>query len=240
MATLTEKLRKTFFKPEEHPYRILEKEIELLLHPDHTILDAGCGRSLELLRKFAPRTKRAIGVDLVEFSQEYAEEHIGLLQGDLNNIKLEDKCVDLVVSRSVFEHLQDPLSALRELNRILKPGGYCVFLTPNSADYATIIARLLPNRIHPWIVARTEGRKEIDTFPTYYRANSCRTIRHLAGGSGFEVAALRYLGQYPSYLMFSPVLFLIGTCYEKLISRFNLLRVFRGWLLVVLRKPQEF
>ena len=91
--------------------------------------------------------------------------------------------------------------------------------------------------MHPAIVARTEGRKEDDTFRTYYRSNSERVIRRWAARSGLSLISLRYLGQYPSYFMFNPVLFLMGTAYEKIISRFHSLRFLRGWLLAELVKP---
>ena len=55
--------------------------------------------------------------------------------------------------------------------------------------------------------------------------------------SGLKVDAFEYLSQYPNYLMFNGALFFIGTCFEKLISRVDALRILRGWILVTLRKP---
>jgi len=86
-------------------------------------------------------------------------------------------------------------------------------------------------------VRTVEGRAEEDTFPTQYKTNTPGAVQRLADSSGLKVEAFRYLSQYPNYLMFNGVLFFIGMCYEKLISRFEALRFLRGWILVTLRRP---
>lgn len=240
MHALSQRLKDRFFKPEEHPYTHLEQEITARLTGRETVLDAGCGHGAEVLRRFSGKAHRLIGVDLVDFDDFDREtDDLELYNVDLADIPVEARTVDLVFSRSVFEHLPEPLTVYRELNRVLKPGGEVIVLTPNLGDYASWISKLTPNRWHPWIVAHTEGRAEADTFPAFYRTNTERRIRYLADQGGFELTALRYLGQYPSYFMFNPILFLLATGYEKLISRFEILRFLRGWLLFSLKKVAE-
>src|SRR5262249_16837586 len=146
---------------------------------------------------------------------------LDLIRGDLNRINLEAASVDGIVSRSVMEHLSDPLSTYQEFSRVLKPGGWVILLTPNLWDYGSLVASLIPNRFHPMIVAKTEGRAEMDTFPTYYRSNTSGAVKRLAKASGFQIAACKHLVQYPNYLMFSAPLFLVGTWYAKLVGRFE-------------------
>jgi hypothetical protein len=62
-------------------------------------------------------------------------------------------------------------------------------------------------------------------------------VLRLAADAGLEVGEFRYLGQYPNYLMFNAALFLLGTGYDKLVTRFEALRFLRGWILVTLRRP---
>jgi SAM-dependent methyltransferase len=187
--------------------------------------------------RLSGKAAKLIGVDLVDFSWEARHKPIELLQSDLSEMPVESGSVDIVISRAVMEHLRDPLAVYREFYRVLRPGGTLIFLTPNLWDYASLIAKVVPNRLHPAIVAKTEGRREDDTFPTYYRSNSSRAIREWAARSRLSLVSLQYLGQYPSYFMFNPVLFLIGTAYEKTISSLNCLRFLRGWLLAELVKP---
>jgi hypothetical protein len=106
-------------------------------------------------------------------------------------------------------------------------------------DYATLAARLIPNRFHARIVHALEGREEEDTFPTAYKTNTRGDVARLASAAGLHVESFEYLSQYPNYLMFNGVVFFIGTCFEKIISRVEQLRWLRGWILVTLRKQDR-
>lgn len=228
-------IKERFYGGREHPYRIYERLIEESVGPETVLLDAGCGRHAETLRRFASVVKTAIGIDLVEFPPSVrAAVHVS--KSDLCALALRDASVDVVVARSVMEHLDDPGRAWAEVGRVLKPGGRFIFLTPQLWDYGSLFARLIPNRFHPALVKKIEGRAEADTFPVRYRCNTIGAVRRLARRHGFRLEAVRHLNQYPNYLMFNPALFLLGTAYERITSRWEMLRALRGWLLVSLRK----
>ncbi len=234
MRRYCESLKDRLFPAETHPYRHFERQIQAHLHPRGAILDAGCGRSLELFNKFGKDVSFFVGTDL---HQADASDWRPYVCGDVSRLAFKDNSFDLVISRSVVEHLADPAGFYAEVNRVLKPGGACIFLTPNLGDYSAWVSKLIPNAWHPWIVQRTEGRPSEDTFPTHYRSNTVGRIRTLAREAGLDVSSAQYLGQYPCYLMFFLPLFLLGVAYEKIISRFHALRFLRGWLLIVLTKP---
>ena len=234
MTALAQRLKNKYF-PQDHPYQLFEREVERYVQPEHTLLDAGCGRTAPVLAKFRGKARRLVGVDLVEFDPSM--QGLELHHTDLGNIPLNDNSVDVMIARSVMEHVTDPASVYAEIHRVLKPGGHFIFLTANLWDYASIIAKLIPNRFHPWIVARTEGRDEKDTFPIAYRTNTRRAIGEWAERAGYEIVSFRYLGQYPSYFMFNGFLFLLATGYEKLIDKVSALNFLQGWIFVTLRKP---
>lgn len=236
MSALAQRLKERYF-PGDHPYRIFEREVAGLLRSEHTLLDSGCGRTAPVLERFRGRARRLIGVDLVDFAP--AAEGLELYRCDLASIPIEDNCVDVMMSRSVMEHVTDPARVYGESYRVLKPGGHFTFLTANLWDYASIIAKLVPNRFHPWIVSKTEGREEHDVFPVAYRTNTRSAVEKWAPQAGFEVVSFRYLGQYPSYFMFNGVLFLLGTAYEKTIAKIPALNFLQGWIFVTLRKPDR-
>jgi SAM-dependent methyltransferase len=236
MTALSQRLLTKYYARSVHPYRLFEQQVDRLLHTDGMVLlDAGCGRTMPVLKKYLGRAGRLIGVELVEFTDVPAG--IEAFNTDLAHLPLPDASVDLIMSRSVFEHLSDPTAVYAEFARVLRPGGAVVFLTANMWDYGTLVARMVPNRFHARIVKRVEGREEEDTFPTEYRTNTRRDVDRLSAGAGLEVEQFSYLSQYPNYLMFNGVLFFIGMCFEKLINRFEALRILRGWILVTLRKP---
>lgn len=236
MTPLSQRLLERYYRDVPHPYRLFEERADSLVQAGaRVLLDAGCGRSVPVLRKYLGRVDRLIGVELVDFAD--VPPGIETYNTDLAQLPLEDACVDLIISRSVFEHLTDPASVYKEFARVLRPGGRVVFLTANMWDYATLIARMVPNRFHARIVRRVEGRAEEDTFPTAYKSNTRSDVDRLAAGAGLVVDQFDYLSQYPNYLLFNGALFALGTAYEKLIRRFEALRFLRGWILVTLAKP---
>jgi len=237
MTALSERLLTRYYSSEHHPYRGFEGRVDQLLKPTDVLLDAGCGRTAPVLRRYLGRAQRLIGVEMVELTDVPAG--IETYNSDLANLPLGDSSVDLIMSRSVFEHLSDPSSVYQEFARVLRPGGRAVFLTANMWDYGTLVARMVPNRFHARIVERVEGREEQDTFPTEYKTNTRAAVNRLAKAANLEVEAFDYLNQYPNYLMFNGALFLLGVWFERLTSYFKALRFLRGWILVTLRKDTK-
>jgi len=235
-TALSQRLLQRYYSGVSHPYRLFEQRVDALLDGgDKVLLDAGCGRTAPVLRKFQGRAARLIGVELVEFTD--VPPGIETHNSDLARLPLADGSVDVIMSRSVFEHLTDPQAVYREFARVLRPGGRAVFLTANMWNYGTLAARAVPNRFHARIVRAVEGRAEEDTFPTAYKTNTRRDVERLAAASALRVEDFEYLSQYPNYLMFNGVLFALGTAFEKLVSRVHALRFLRGWIMVTLAKP---
>ncbi len=235
MSDAAQNLLRRYYANSPHPYRIFEDRVNAAITPASALLDAGCGRTVPVLRKFVGRAGRLVGVELVEFTD--VPEGIETYNANLSAIPLPDASIDVIMSRSVFEHLDDPQAVYREFARILKRGGRLIFLTANMWDYATLAARAIPNRFHSRIVRYAEGREEADVFPTRYRTNTRRAVERLASQAGLEIDEFSYLGQYPNYFMFNAALFMLGTGYDKVVSRFEALRFLRGWILVTLRRP---
>ena len=235
MNHLSEKLLRKYYGSNKHTYKFYEQKIDSLLTDDAVLMDAGCGRTVPVLRTYLGKAKRLIGVELVEFTD--VPTGIETYNANLAKLPLADSTVDLIMSRSVFEHLSDPESVYREFSRVLRPGGAVVFLTANMWDYGTLVARLVPNNYHAKIVRYTEGRAEEDTFPTAYKTNTRADVERLAKSAELQVENFQYLSQYPNYLLFNGALFFLGMCFEKLISHFEALRFLRGWIIVTLRKP---
>jgi ubiquinone/menaquinone biosynthesis C-methylase UbiE len=220
------------FPPAHHPFRRLEREIIGRAGQAETILDIGCGhdaRVLQAIRRQLP-DRRLIGIDPVapEVSPDAAIELIRGSASDMSTIA--DASIDLAYSRSVMEHVEDVAGCYREIARVLKPGGSYVFLTPSRWDYVSIIAQLVPNRLHGAVVRATEGRPAADVFPTYYRSNSRRAILEAAGRAGFDAVDICYCSQYPAAFMFSESLFRVMSWYHLLLERFGP-ECLRGWIL---------
>ena len=224
-----------YFPPHTHPYRALLSKILDYLEPHHTVLEIGCGRAAPTLLELKGRARALIGIDLEEFV--VADPEVTLLNADVGEMGVvANESVHLAYSRGVMEHIEDVEAAYSEISRVLSPKGLYIFLTPNAWDLASIVAYVIPNQFHARIVRMTEGRREQDVFPTYYRSNTLRKIAKLAERNQFSVVSFEYLGQYPSYFTFSPMLFGIGCRYEKFLERSPRLHFLKSWILCVLSK----
>lgn len=223
------------FPPDSHPYRLLERAILRHVDTDHTVLDVGCGRGAPNLVRLKGHAKTLIGIDLVEF--EIADPELLLISGDVCDMSaITSGSVDLAYSRSVMEHVEDTMAACAEINRVLKPGGKYMVLTPNAWDYVSMIARVIPNRFHARMVRITSGRQETDVFPTLYNANTFRQLKKIARLTNFALLHFEYLGQYPAYFTFSTSLFRMASRYEKFLERHPRLQFLRGWIFCILCK----
>ena len=145
-----------------------------------------------------------------------------------------DETFDLIVCLWVLEHLRDPAVTLREVRRVLRPGGHFVFLTPNIRNplmLANRIGKAIP-ALQRRIVPRFYGREEADTFPVQYRANTVEAIRGHAQASGLKVYDMRVVPD-PTYLAVNGFVFQASVMSERLMPK--------GWgvhLLGDLVRPQ--
>jgi 2-polyprenyl-3-methyl-5-hydroxy-6-metoxy-1,4-benzoquinol methylase len=198
----------------------LHQGIDQHLETGAAVLDAGCGRDAPILSRHAGKAGISVGVDLVETFDEV--EGVQLIRADLNHLPFPAESFDLVFSRSVLEHLEDPSQTFRELSRVVKPGGRLVLVTPNKYDYASVIARLTPNRLHSLFLKGTVGDEVYDNFPTYFRCNTRRAIQKAIRNTGLELKTVEYIRHYPYYLMFSVPLYYAGLLYDRAITALKL------------------
>ena len=103
------------------------------LHEGETVLDLGSGAGADVLisaRRVGP-TGKAIGLDMTDemlaLARRNAEEagarNVEFLKGHIEEIPLDDGSVDVVISNCVINLSGDKPRVLREVARVLKPGG---------------------------------------------------------------------------------------------------------------------
>ncbi len=113
--------------------RVLEEAIPRM--PGATLLDVGTGTARILVHLARMRNLsglRLVGSDVFEDMIRRAEQtvaeagfadRIELRIDDVHTMQLPDGFADIVISRSTIHHWKDPRKALREIFRVLKPGG---------------------------------------------------------------------------------------------------------------------
>lgn len=102
--------------------------------PGGTIADLGCstGYLLEDLATAYPQAQ-LLGLDLVAPGLRKAHELVPqarLLRADVCVVPIAEGSVDAIVSANLLEHVPDDEGALREMRRVLRPGGRAVIVVP--------------------------------------------------------------------------------------------------------------
>jgi len=117
----------------EQRARTLER---LALQSGERVLDLGCGPGL-LSLEMAPAVGPGGRVDAIDFSPSMlalaerrcaGQAHVHVQQADVTALPFEDASFDAAVCVQVYEFVHDTAGALRELRRVLKPGGRAVVI----------------------------------------------------------------------------------------------------------------
>lgn len=106
------------------------KQSKIILK-DSKILDVGAGGCPH--RKLFSHCKY-FTQDFVQLSDSQIQNQVGYGKidyvSDIINIPVSDKSFDVVLCTEVIEHVPDPISAIKEISRILKPGGVLLISAP--------------------------------------------------------------------------------------------------------------
>jgi SAM-dependent methyltransferase len=94
------------------------------------ILDVGCGTgaNLELLAKYGKAEGVDVSTEALDFCRARGLENVR--QGEAEKLPYADESFDLVTGLDVVEHLDDDVAGLREMHRVLKPGGRALLFVP--------------------------------------------------------------------------------------------------------------
>lgn len=112
------------------------------LKPGMSLLDCGCGPgtiTMGLAEAAAPGP--VVGVDVASSQVALAERlandrrvgNVRFQTGSVYRLPFPDQSFDAVFSHALFEHLAEPLEGLRELRRLLRPGGVAAIASPDWA-----------------------------------------------------------------------------------------------------------
>jgi SAM-dependent methyltransferase len=150
-----------------------------------------------------------------------------------------DETFGAVVSDYVVEHVESPSEHLREVFRVLAPGGVYTLRTPNLFHYVAAVAAVTPHWFHSLVSGRLRGHAlgAHEIFPTFYRLNTSNAIYEHSLDAGFQIRFLVMIEKEPSYGVASRILFVAGLTYERVVNRFAALANFRANILAVLEKP---
>ena len=100
---------------------------QLIENPSLRVLDVGCGGGAFLEALYRAGCSNLLGVDTFVQDKAIARSPVEIHKGALEAI---EPPWDIVMFHHAFEHLPNPLETLREVERLLAPGGICLIRMP--------------------------------------------------------------------------------------------------------------
>jgi SAM-dependent methyltransferase len=192
--------------------------------PGQVVLDIGGGKECPFLHYLdAPARQLIIALDLSEeeLRRNRQLKHKIVADAAANRFPFRDASADLVVSRSVVEHVRNNAAFFANCARVLRPGGSMVHAFPGRYAPFALINQLLPNRLarrlvgylHPeWLEEDNYG------FLAFYDRCSFSAVRDLLGCNGFENLRFDFLYYQSIYFNFCFPLYVLMLAYDLIAS----------------------
>jgi ubiquinone/menaquinone biosynthesis C-methylase UbiE len=139
----------------QHPHTLYKFRVAGMLNrqPGQVVLDVGGGKDCPFLPYVdKPQEHMIVALDCSE-EQLQQNHHLAnriVTDAALDGLPVRDQSADLVVSRSVVEHIRDNQAFFQNCARALRPGGAVIHTFPGRFAPFALINQLLPN----WLVRR--------------------------------------------------------------------------------------
>lgn len=216
----------TKYSAKYRAYSHYPEEVRRNLADNISVLDIGGGKLCE----FAPELAGFTGIKIIalDISAEElalnndADEKIVFDITSGKRVPLEDGSVDMVTSSSVLEHLKNIETAMKEVSRILKPGGKFISVLPNKFALFAIVNQLFPN----WLARKIlfaimpEARKS-HGFVAYYDRCYYPALKNLLSRNGFSNAEFMFDYNQSEYFSFFLPFGLIALLWDFLMYIFH-------------------
>jgi 2-polyprenyl-3-methyl-5-hydroxy-6-metoxy-1,4-benzoquinol methylase len=147
-----------------------------------------------------------IDIDPSRFEKFIKEQNLNIIKHDIENYNLpfNDNEFQFVIFNEIFEHLRiDPISTLREINRILKPNGILMLTTPNLYSIQNIV-RFFRGRGFDNPYKQFEQLHKIGHMG-HVRLYSVKQVNEFLNNTGFEVIETNKISYVPLTGLYAPL-----------------------------------
>jgi ubiquinone/menaquinone biosynthesis C-methylase UbiE len=170
--------------------------IESVTGADRSVLDVGggMGRMSIPLSQHHYVTLTDLSRQMLELARPWASERLVLRQANARSLPFVDASFDFVLCIDVLPHLLDPLEALAESKRVLRPGGTLIVDVTNSNPLWTLAyPRYLGRRPGRWLKVWRAGGV-LPEWRQRVRHHRRADLVRMVAAAGFELEQLRSFG----------------------------------------------
>lgn len=160
-------------------------------------LDVGCATG-DFVKMAAEYGFDAWGCDYSQavVSRGHRQHKLQIVHGQVENIPFDDESFDVVTLLQLFEHLPDPLTALREVRRVLRPSGLIFLETPNYLPYYYLERYL---KVLVPLYCKITGRVDLPWLPFEHLCHwTSQTIVAALAKAGFRQCRMHFLENFRS------------------------------------------
>jgi len=219
------------------------KVAELLnRRPGQVVLDVGGGKECPFLPYVdAPQTHLIIGLDISEeeLRHNHQLQHKVVADATAYGLPFRDGCADLVVSRSVVEHIRNNAAFFANCARVLGQGSVMLHALPGRFAPFAVMNRALPNRLSRLLVGylHPEWREEDNYgFLAFYDRCYFSAIKDLLNRNGFINTKFDFLYYQSVYFNFFFPFFIVMLMYDLLASMLRIRNLASGIIVTAQRR----
>jgi 2-polyprenyl-3-methyl-5-hydroxy-6-metoxy-1,4-benzoquinol methylase len=174
--------RKSLGTSDEAIYRMVAEALRKHHAGGGTLVDVGCGAG-RLWPCVRERFDRYVGVDAARYEEFPADAEFHQVDLDAGRASLPEACADVVASVETIEHLENPRAFMRELVRLVKPGGCVIVTTPNQLSLLSLLTLVCKGRFNAF--------QDVH-YPAHLTALLEVDLRRIAAECGLRAVSIGY------------------------------------------------
>lgn len=108
-------------------------------HPTSNVLEIGAGGNDNPNAISAKDIFNEFKIEYTGIDKFAKSEPNGLIRMDAHDLQFNDETFDLIYLCHTFEHLENPIKAIKQMKRVLKKGGFIWMATPNPCEHHILL-----------------------------------------------------------------------------------------------------
>ena len=194
---------------------------------DGRILDNGCG--IGLLFNSIPDAN-IVGLDLsIEMLRKATKFGDKFVLGNSEQLPFKDNSFDMIFCRSLIHHLSDPDMAVKEMHRVLKPGGEVVMVETNRSILSSLPRKIANKGEHFSEEHKNLSKKVlVELFKPYFNVDQISYFGYIA----YPIIGFPDLITIFKYFPFKPAMYSFLMSIDNILSKIPFLRT-QSWAILI-------